>query len=237
MKAELRTTFDEFDVDKSGTIDFDEMRELMKQLGTEVTELDIRATFEEAHLTGSKDQISFEEFQAWYTHSKYWDEKVAIVDYCAEEVNEPISGYLRPPKDGRFHEYICWLILLPIVSLLCFTIPDVRQPGMGKLCFVSFLFSVLWIALFTFFMVEGAELIGEFLGIPVVLMGLTIVAAGTSVPDLISSVIVARMDEGDMAVSSSVGSNIFDVTVGLPIPWILFLLVNPKEKILVRLLA
>lgn len=46
-------------------------------------------------------------------------------------------------------------------------------------------------------------------------MGLTILAAGTSVPDLITSVIVARKGFGDMAVSSSVGSNLFDVTCGL----------------------
>lgn len=45
-------------------------------------------------------------------------------------------------------------------------------------------------------------------------MGLTILAAGTSIPDLITSVIVARKGLGDMAVSSSVGSNIFDITVG-----------------------
>lgn len=45
-------------------------------------------------------------------------------------------------------------------------------------------------------------------------MGLTLIAAGTSIPDLITSVIVARKGFGDMAVSSSVGSNIFDVTVG-----------------------
>ena len=45
-------------------------------------------------------------------------------------------------------------------------------------------------------------------------MGLTILAAGTSIPDLITSVIVARKGLGDMAVSSSVGSNIFDITIG-----------------------
>ena len=45
-------------------------------------------------------------------------------------------------------------------------------------------------------------------------MGLTFLAAGTSVPDLITSVLVAKQGKGDMAVSSSVGSNIFDVTVG-----------------------
>lgn len=50
--------------------------------------------------------------------------------------------------------------------------------------------------------------------VPPEVMGLTLLAAGTSVPDLITSVIVARKGFGDMAVSSSVGSNIFDVTVG-----------------------
>jgi len=45
-------------------------------------------------------------------------------------------------------------------------------------------------------------------------MGLTFLAAGTNIPDLITSVVVARQGHGDMAVSSSIGSNIFDVTVG-----------------------
>merc|ERR1711987_6899 len=63
------------------------------------------------------------------------------------------------------------------------------------------------------------------LDIPTAISGMTIIAAGTSVPDLISSVIVARNGHGDMAVSSSVGSNIFDVTVGLPFPWLLYTIV------------
>uniref|UniRef100_A0A1I8EHP2 Sodium/calcium exchanger membrane region domain-containing protein n=1 Tax=Wuchereria bancrofti TaxID=6293 RepID=A0A1I8EHP2_WUCBA len=61
-------------------------------------------------------------------------------------------------------------------------------------------------------------------------IGLTILAAGTSIPDLITSVIVARKGLGDMAVSSSVGSNIFDVCVGLPIPWLLFFVVEPLRN-------
>ena len=43
---------------------------------------------------------------------------------------------------------------------------------------------------------------------------MTLIAAGTSVPDLITSVIVARKGLGDMAVSSSIGSNLFDICVG-----------------------
>ena len=72
-------------------------------------------------------------------------------------------------------------------------------------------------------MVTWATIIGAALGIPDILMGLTFLAAGTSVPDLLSSVIVARQGLGDMAVSSSIGSNIFDVCIGLPVPWLLFM--------------
>ena len=60
-------------------------------------------------------------------------------------------------------------------------------------------------------------------------MGLTLLAAGTSVPDLITSVLVAKEGKGDMAVSSSIGSNLFDVTVGLPLPWLLFTVINGKD--------
>ena len=66
----------------------------------------------------------------------------------------------------------------------------------------------------------GITLCGNAFGIPIEVMGLTFLAAGTSVPDLLSSVIVARKGLGDMAVSSSVGSNIFDILIGLPLPWL-----------------
>ena len=56
--------------------------------------------------------------------------------------------------------------------------------------------------------------VGDCFNVPPEVMGLTFLAAGTSIPDLITSVLVARKGFGDMAVSSSVGSNIFDVAVG-----------------------
>ena len=80
-------------------------------------------------------------------------------------------------------------------------------------------------------MVWWAIVIGAVFGIPGQVMGLTFLAAGTSVPDLLTSVIVARQGHGDMAVSSSIGSNIFDVLVGLPIPWLTYTLVYSKPMI------
>merc|ERR1711935_69351 len=89
--------------------------------------------------------------------------------------------------------------------------------------------AIAWVGVYSFFMVNWTEIIGATIGIPSVVMGLTFLAAGTSVPDLLSSVIVARRGQGDMAVSSSVGSNIFDITVGLPLPWFIYTLVPGND--------
>merc|ERR1719191_2458312 len=71
-------------------------------------------------------------------------------------------------------------------------------------------------------MVWMVEVLGRVFGIPESIMGLFVLAAGTSIPDCLSSVAVARRGHGDMAVSSSIGSNIFDVLIGLPVPWFIY---------------
>ncbi|XP_041650588.1 sodium/potassium/calcium exchanger 1-like [Cheilinus undulatus] len=115
-----------------------------------------------------------------------------------------------------------YLLLLPIIFPLWLTVPDVRNQKSRKFFVFTFLGSIFWIAVFSYLMVWWAHQVGETIGISEEIMGLTILAAGTSIPDLITSVIVARKGLGDMAVSSSVGSNIFDITVGLPVPWLLY---------------
>ena len=57
------------------------------------------------------------------------------------------------------------------------------------------------------------------IGIPPVIVALTLLAAGTSAPDLMASVDVAREGRGGMAVANAVGSNTFDLLVGLALPW------------------
>ncbi|GMT28202.1 hypothetical protein PFISCL1PPCAC_19499, partial [Pristionchus fissidentatus] len=117
---------------------------------------------------------------------------------------------------------LTYIVLAPLLIPMWVTIPDVRKEGYRKYFPATFIISILWIAFFSYLMVWWANTIGETLQIPTEIIGLTILAAGTSIPDLITSVIVARKGLGDMAVSSSVGSNIFDVCVGLPVPWLLF---------------
>ncbi len=59
--------------------------------------------------------------------------------------------------------------------------------------------------------VEGAKTIAAEIGINQKIIGLTVVAIGTSLPELITSVVAARKGETDIAVGNIVGSNIFNI--------------------------
>jgi len=117
---------------------------------------------------------------------------------------------------------LMWAISLPLNSLFSFTIPDSSKAEYSKYYPVSFAMCVFWIAVLSYFMVFMATTLGEVLKIPAPVMGLTLLAGGTSIPDLLSSAAVASRGFGDMAVSSSIGSNIFDILIGLPLPWIVY---------------
>lgn len=146
-----------------------------------------------------------------------------VMEENEEEEDEDEALEIRcPTSDEGFMDWVKFLVTLPIIVVLAYTIPDVRRPERQKWFLLSFFLSVCWIASFTLLMLVWSTTFARTIGIPEHLLGLTILAAGTSVPDLITSVIVSKQGHGDMAISSSIGSNIFDVTVGLPIPWMLY---------------
>lgn len=68
-------------------------------------------------------------------------------------------------------------------------------------------------------MVWMVTIIGFTFGIPDSVMGITFLAAGSSIPDALSSVLVVRQGLVDMGVSNTFGSNVFDILVGLALPW------------------
>jgi len=139
---------------------------------------------------------------------------------CETEQDDAAENLLAMPEEG-LGQKIMWCLCLPVYVPLHFSIPSGEDWYL-----VTFVLSLLWIAGFSFFMVWWVEILGEVLHIPNVIMGYTLLAAGTSIPDAVSSVAVARMGEGDMSVSSSIGSNIFDILVGLPIPWMIKLVAD-----------
>ena len=58
-------------------------------------------------------------------------------------------------------------------------------------------------------------------------MGLTFLAAGTSLPEAVSSVIVTAQGYGSMGISNSLGSNTFDILLCLGLPWLIKTLIAP----------
>jgi len=54
-------------------------------------------------------------------------------------------------------------------------------------------------------------LIAEDMGVSQAVIGLTIVAVGTSLPELVTSVLAARRGHSDVALGNIVGSNIFNI--------------------------
>ncbi|KAL4625056.1 sodium/potassium/calcium exchanger 3-like [Arapaima gigas] len=112
-----------------------------------------------------------------------------------------------------------WLLAWPLCLLLFLTVPNCTSPRWERCFLLTFFTSTLWIAAFSYVMVWMVTVIGFTLGIPDVIMGITFLAAGTSVPDCMASLIVVRQGLGDMAVSNSIGSNVFDILVGLGLPW------------------
>ena len=68
--------------------------------------------------------------------------------------------------------------------------------------------------------VDTASRIAIELGMSQTLVGLTIVSIGTSLPELVTSVVAARKNEVDMAVGNAVGSNIFNILMVLGMVWI-----------------
>jgi K+-dependent Na+/Ca+ exchanger-like protein len=91
--------------------------------------------------------------------------------------------------------------------------------------FLTFILSIGLISLFSWILVSSAVDISELLGVPELLVGLTVVAIGTSIPDLLSSRIVAKQGRPGMAINNAIGSNIFDILIGLGLPFLLFALI------------
>lgn len=230
LKAEAKNIFDAFDLDKSGSIEVHEVREVVSQLadGYPLLQKEIDASVEDFKRTvvaSGNDSCNFEEFQHWYQSTVFWEK----AKHEAQEAQCAIQGmwtavlssiYELPSMS--FGDAVIVVLLLPLNFTLALTTPDCRVPGREAWCYATFVGSIVWIAFYSYFMVKCIEIIGCYIGVNPFIMGLIPLAAGTSVPDMLSSVVVAKQGKGDMAVSSSIGSNIFDVAVGLPLPWLCF---------------
>jgi len=93
-----------------------------------------------------------------------------------------------------------------------------KYPTMRKSILITII-GLLGIVLGSHFAVEGATGLAKAMGISERIISLTIIALGTSLPELVTSVTATRKGEYDIAIGNVVGSNIFNIgiVIGLPI--------------------
>lgn len=235
IKQDVEHIFNRFDNDEDGMIDTDEIFDLLKAVNPSETPAIEQVEEAKKILDSNNDgHVSLAEFLKWWETSAFFERElkrrgtVADLEEKEEEDGEGIKLTFPENTTGR----IFFIISLPLVLPMYYSVPNVRRSEWWAQFYgVTLAMSMVWLAIYSTLMVFFANVFGAVAGIPPAVMGLTLLAAGTSVPDLLTSVIVARAGKGDMAVSSSIGSNIFDILVGLPIPWLswAFIMGKPIE--------
>nr|XP_033341286.1 sodium/potassium/calcium exchanger 4-like isoform X1 [Megalopta genalis]XP_033341287.1 sodium/potassium/calcium exchanger 4-like isoform X2 [Megalopta genalis] len=144
-----------------------------------------------------------------------------IVVMDSGEIDESLDIVNMTSWQGTVFEKLWWLLTWPINFLLLVTIPDCRRDTLKSWYPVTFIMCIVWIATTSYIVGWVITVIGDTFRIPDSIMGLTFLAAGMSVPEAVSSVIVANQGHGDMGISNSIGSNVFDVLLCLGLPWFL----------------
>ncbi|GMI08139.1 hypothetical protein TrLO_g14312 [Triparma laevis f. longispina] len=148
-----------------------------------------------------------------------------------EEEEEGESRFALPDSAS---DWPLFLLSLPFLAMFTVTIPDCGTKKWEKYYVASFVSSILWIGILCHIMVEFAVGIACIQAIDPIVMGVLVLAVGTSVPDAIGSMIAARNGEADMAIANAIGSNVFDVLLGLGFPWFLAILVKGEDFVVCK---
>lgn len=134
--------------------------------------------------------------------------------------------------DGSFSRINGILLVTGLIAYILFLIFQSRrdrvvqeagaepEPVIGAQAYISrhWLLNILFVAgglillvIGSRWLVDGAVAFAQYLGVSELIIGLTIVAAGTSLPEVVTSIIAALRGERDIAVGNVVGSNIFNL--------------------------
>ena len=132
-------------------------------------------------------------------------------DFATVKMNDTVTTLERWMGIALLVIFVIYLIVLIRSALKNKTEGEaVKQMSPLK----SVLFILIGIALIVaggHFVVESAKYIAAAFGMSETLIGLTIVAVGTSLPELVTSVVASRKGENGLAVGNVVGSNIFNI--------------------------
>lgn len=108
--------------------------------------------------------------------------------------------------------FVCFLVWMVMSALKARANAEEEEEEMLPVwkCIIFIVGGIVAIKFGGDFVVDGASTIAAQMGLSQNLIGLTIVALGTSLPELVTSVVAARKNELDMALGNVIGSNVFN---------------------------
>uniref|UniRef100_UPI003564E413 calcium/sodium antiporter n=1 Tax=Halomonas sp. TaxID=1486246 RepID=UPI003564E413 len=141
-----------------------------------------------------------------------------------------LAGYAL--ANGRLGHFDAAFLLLLLVFCLWWLFradtPDAVTEGVGEIPDMQLRHALLWLLGTLAIMVAGsralvwgASELARGLGVSELLIGLTVVAIGTSLPELTACVASALKRHHDIAIGNVIGSNLFNLLAVLPIPGLL----------------
>lgn len=149
-----------------------------------------------------------------FTYSLMLDGYLSVIDGCVFLVAcIALIGYFiflarrsrNDPLAREFHQTI-----------------DIKRPMKANL--ISVIIGLIILPLSSRFLVSSAVQIAHWLGMSELVMGLTIIAIGTTLPNMATSIIAALKGQDDIAVGNILGSNMFNLLVVIAFPSI----INPS---------
>ncbi|MBU0731408.1 calcium/sodium antiporter [Patescibacteria group bacterium] len=144
--------------------------------------------------------------------------------YKQEDVIEEVDEALDKRKEEKCHDGIFNKALCLIDRIIGGIFPDPEKKARNVPW--AFGLSLLAIAGISWILVDVAVRMADLLNVSDSIVALTVLALGTSVPDLIDTLIIAKKGRGDQAISSALGSNIFDILLAFGLPWMVYVLIR-----------
>jgi Ca2+/Na+ antiporter len=122
-------------------------------------------------------------------------------------------------KIGSIFEILADIMLK--ATLAPVDVKDVKKQGRWALCFLG---AMCWLALFSFLMLEVATQINICVPeLSMAFLGVTLCAVGTSFPNAIASVLMAKDGLSAAAIANALGSNVQNVFLAMALPWIIYM--------------
>ncbi|XP_039233730.1 probable sodium/potassium/calcium exchanger CG1090 isoform X4 [Drosophila yakuba] len=139
---------------------------------------------------------------------------VSDEDDDADGMPESIYAY---PRDASGWMQFWWIFVFPIKFTLSLLIPHPMK--YRRLYPLSFIMCILCIGGNAYLIVWMLTAFGVAIHVPTIVMGLTFLAAGSTMPEAVSSLISLRNGENGIGVSNSLGANSLAILLSLGVPW------------------